>query len=48
MTSSPARARPTSRACEAKEFADYRRKLSTPYMDKLRFAPSQDTVHPDV
>jgi hypothetical protein len=31
----------------AKEFADYRRKLPTPYMEKLRFAPERDTADPD-
>lgn len=31
----------------AKEFADARRKLPTPYMDKLRFAPGRDTADPD-
>jgi hypothetical protein len=28
-----------ARAYYAKEFADYRRKLPTPYMEKLRFTP---------
>lgn len=33
----------------AKEFADYRRKKPTPYMEKLRFTPGQgDTADPDV
>lgn len=32
----------------AKEFADYRRKKPTPYMEKLRFAPDgQPTADPD-
>ena len=32
----------------AKEFADYRRKKPTPYMEKLRFAvPDRDTADPD-
>lgn len=32
----------------AKEFADYRRKKPTPYMDKLRFTPGQgNTADPD-
>ncbi|WIY53372.1 hypothetical protein O9Z70_02210 [Devosia sp. YIM 151766] len=32
----------------AKEFADYRRKKPTPYMEKLHFAlPEQDTADPD-
>jgi hypothetical protein len=31
----------------AKESADARRKLPTPYMDKLRFAPGRDTADPD-
>ncbi len=33
----------------AKEFADYRRKKPTPYMEKLHFAPGNDnTADPDV
>jgi hypothetical protein len=33
----------------AKEFADYRRKKPTPYMERLRFAPGgQGTADPDV
>lgn len=38
-----------ARAYYAKEFADYRRKLPTPYMEKLRFAPGRgrDTADPD-
>jgi hypothetical protein len=33
----------------AKEFADYRRKKPTPYMEKLRFTPSDgDAADPDV
>lgn len=33
----------------AKEFADYRRKLPTPYMEGLRFIPGHgDTADPDV
>lgn len=43
-----ARTAEEARAYYAKEFADYRRKLPTPYMDKLRFAPNQDTADPDV
>lgn len=31
----------------AKEFADYRRKKPTPYMEKLRFAPGTDTADAD-
>ncbi|TDE41375.1 hypothetical protein E1295_30290 [Nonomuraea mesophila] len=31
----------------AKEFADYRRKQPTPYMDGLQFQPPQDTADPD-
>ncbi|MEU1889563.1 hypothetical protein [Streptomyces pristinaespiralis] len=31
----------------AKEFADYRRKDATPYMEKLRFQTGGDTVDPD-
>jgi hypothetical protein len=30
-----------------KEFADYRRKQPTPYMDGLRFKPGRDTADPD-
>jgi hypothetical protein len=37
-----------ARAYYAKEFADYRRKKPTPYMEKLRFAPGRDTADPDV
>lgn len=38
-----------ARAYYAKEFADYRRKRPTPYMEKLRFAPAgQRTADPDV
>jgi hypothetical protein len=36
-----------ARAYYAKEFADYRRKKPTPYMEKLRFAPGRDTADPD-
>jgi len=36
-----------ARAYYAKEFADYRRKLPTPYMEKLRFANGSDTGDPD-
>jgi hypothetical protein len=32
----------------AKEFADYRRKKPTPYMERLRFVPRSDTADPDV
>jgi hypothetical protein len=33
----------------AKEFADYRRKNPTPYMEKLRFTPAdQNAADPDV
>ncbi|MFN8589849.1 MAG: hypothetical protein U0031_00215 [Thermomicrobiales bacterium] len=31
----------------AKEFADYRRKLPTPYMEGLRFTPGGNTPDPD-
>ncbi|MDT0346368.1 hypothetical protein [Streptomyces litchfieldiae] len=31
----------------AKEFADHRRGRSTPYMERLRFAPGHDTAAPD-
>ena len=31
-----------ARAYYAKEFADYRRKLPTPYMQKLHFAPQSE------
>ncbi|HEY0879473.1 MAG TPA: hypothetical protein VGE10_13580 [Zeimonas sp.] len=37
-----------ARAYYAKEFADYRRRLPTPYMDRLRFASGSDTADPDV
>lgn len=38
-----------ARAYYAKEFADYRRKLPTPYMEGLRFDPGHgDTADPDV
>jgi hypothetical protein len=38
-----------ARAYYAKEFADYRRKKPTPYMEKLRFAPSmRGAADPDV
>ena len=37
-----------ARAYYAKEFADYRRRLPTPYMDGLRFAGGSDTADPDV
>jgi len=37
-----------ARAYYAKEFADYRRKLPTPYMEKLRFTPQRGgTADPD-
>jgi hypothetical protein len=36
-----------ARAYYAKEFADYRRKKPTPYMDELRFTPGGDTGDPD-
>jgi hypothetical protein len=37
-----------ARAYYAKEFADYRRKKPTPYMEKLRFAPADGgTADPD-
>ena len=37
-----------ARAYYAKEFADYRRKLPTPYMEKLRFTPDgRDAADPD-
>ena len=36
-----------ARAYYAKEFADYRRKLPTPYMEKLRFNGGSDTADPD-
>ncbi len=33
----------------AKKFADYRRKMPTPYMERLHFAPGdQSTADPDV
>ena len=32
----------------AKEFADYRRKKPTPYMERLHFVPGRDTADPDV
>lgn len=31
----------------AREFLDYRRKLPTPYMDRLRFEPNADAADPD-
>ena len=31
----------------AREFLDYRRKLETPYMDRLRFEPNADAADPD-
>jgi hypothetical protein len=31
----------------AKEFADYRRKKPTPYMERLRFTPESNTADPD-
>jgi hypothetical protein len=31
----------------AKEFADYRRKKPTPYMERLRFTPSGNAADPD-
>lgn len=38
-----------ARSYYAREFADYRRKKPTPYMEKLRFAPGAgDTADPDV
>lgn len=37
-----------ARAYYAKEFADYRRKLPTPYMEKLRFETRSGTADPDV
>lgn len=37
-----------ARAYYAKEFADYRRGLPTPYMGRLRFAGGSDTADPDV
>jgi hypothetical protein len=43
-----ARTADEARAYYAREFADYRRKLPTPYMDKLHFAPGRDTADPDV
>jgi hypothetical protein len=36
-----------ARAYYAKEFADYRRKLPTPYMEQLRFQPGGQTADPD-
>ena len=36
-----------ARAYYAKEFADYRRRQPTPYMERLRFAPGRDTSDPD-
>lgn len=37
-----------ARAYYSKEFADYRRKKPTPYMEKLHFSPGQsDTADPD-
>lgn len=33
-----------ARAYYAKEFADYRRKLPTPYMERLRFAPQSEAA----
>lgn len=39
---------PEARAYYAKEFADYRRKLPTPYMDRLHFtAENRSTADPD-
>ena len=38
-----------ARSYYAKEFADYRRKQPTPYMERLRFTPAQQpTADPDV
>ncbi len=38
-----------ARAYYAKEFADYRRKKPTPYMEKLRFSPAdQHAADPDI
>jgi hypothetical protein len=42
-----ARTADEARVYYAKEFADYRRKKPTPYMEKLRFAPGRDTADPD-
>lgn len=40
---------PEARAYYAKEFADYRRKKPTPYMEGLRFAPGdREAADPDV
>jgi hypothetical protein len=36
-----------ARAYYAKEFADYRRKKPTPYMQGLRFSPGSNTADPD-
>jgi hypothetical protein len=36
-----------ARTYYAKEFADYRRKKPTPYMERLHFAPGTDTTDPD-
>jgi hypothetical protein len=36
-----------ARAYYAKEFADYRRKKPTPYMEALRFTPGGETADPD-
>jgi hypothetical protein len=37
-----------ARAYYAKEFADYRRRKPTPYMERLHFAPGTDTTDPDM
>jgi hypothetical protein len=37
-----------ARAYYAKEFADFRRKLPTPYMEKLHFSPLEGAADPDV
>ncbi len=37
-----------ARAYYAKEFADFRRKLPTPYMEKLQFTPTDGAADPDV
>jgi hypothetical protein len=37
-----------ARSYYAREFADYRRKKPTPYMEKLHFQPGRGTADPDV
>jgi len=44
-----AKTAPEAREYYAKEFADYRRKQPTPYMDGLRFTPhGRDAADPDI